>query len=296
MTSLTIEKVDTGVTTSLWSRLRGFRATYSTTHATVEGIAWKYIACGHGEKALLILPGLLGFGEMSFEHILAFENSYRVIAPSYPITITRVLQLTRGIIGILDAEHIDRVQVLGGSYGGMIAQCLVHQYPNRVDRLILSHTGVPRPDRAVKNRRFLAILRLLPMRLLRTMLRLSTRKSMAGAPMQRAFWEAYSNEKIALITKADLISRYQVAVDFDVSCAFAPEDLRDRPGQILILEGDNDPVAESQAREALRALYPEARVHTFHGSGHVASIAKLDEYVAVIRHFLGAEGNTEHGP
>jgi len=46
--------------------------------------------------------------------------------------------------------------------------------------------------------------------------------------------------------------------------------------------------ASYQAREALKALYPQARVHTFHGSGHVASIAKLDEYVAVIRDFLGS--------
>lgn len=286
MNSMAIEGSDMDVTTDSWNRLRRFRATHLTSYATVKGIEWEYIACGHGERALLILPGLLGIGEMSFEHILAFENSYRVIVPSYPFTITCMLQLIRGIVGILDAELIDRAQVLGGSYGGMVAQCLVHQYPDRVDRLILSHTGVPRPDRAVKNRRLLAVLYLLPMGFLRAMLRLSTRKSMADAPMQRAFWEAYSNEMIAQITKADLMSRYRVAVDFDVSCDFAPEDLKSWPGRILILEGDNDPVAASQAREALRALYPQARVHTFHGSGHVASIAKLDEYVAVIRDFL----------
>jgi maspardin len=275
------------VTTTLWSRLHRFRATHPTTCTTVEGIEWEYFACGHSDKALLILPGLLGIGEMSFEHILAFEDAYRVVVPSYPLTITCVSQLIRGIIGILDAERIDRVQVLGSSYGGMVAQYLVRQYPDRVGTLILSHTGVPRPDRAAKNRRFVTIVRLLPMDLLRTMLRLSTRKSLVDAPMQRAFWQAYSNEVIDQITKADLISRYRVAIDFDVSCAFAPEDLKGWPGRILILEGDNDPVAESQAREALGALYPQARVHTFHGSGHVASIAKLDEYVAVIRGFLG---------
>jgi pimeloyl-ACP methyl ester carboxylesterase len=274
------------VTIGLWSRLRGFRATHPTRCATIGGIKWEYIVCGHGEKVLLILPGLFGIGEMSFEQIMAFEGAYRVIVPSYPAPTTRVLQLIRGIVGILDAEQMDRVSVLGGSYGGMVAQCLLRQYPDRVGKLILSHTGVPRPDRAVKNRRFLAMLRLLPTGLLRAMLRLSTRKSMADAPTKRAFWEAYSNEMIAQITKADLIARYEVAIDFDVSCASALEDLKNWPGRILILEGDNDPVAGSQAGEALRALYPQAAVHTFHGSGHVASITKLDEYVAVIRSFL----------
>jgi pimeloyl-ACP methyl ester carboxylesterase len=120
------------------------------------------------------------------------------------------------------------------------------------------------------------------------MLRLSMRKSLVDAPKQRGFWQAYSNEMINQITKADLTARYRVAVDFDVSCSFAPEDLKSWPGQILIMEGDDDPVAESRTREALTALYPQARMHTFHGSGHVASIAKPDEYVAVIRGFLGS--------
>jgi len=277
------------VTTGLWVRLGGFRATHPATSTTVEEIEWTYIACGHGDRVLLILPGLLGIGEMLFEHILAFENAYRVVVPSYPSTVTNVQQLTRGIAGVLNAEHIDRVQVLGGSYGGMMAQCLVRQYPNQVDRLVLSHTGVPRPDRVAKTRSLLAILRLLPMGLLRAMLRLSTRRSLEDAPKQRAFWEAYSNEMIAQITKADLLSRYRVVIDFDLSCAFAPEDLEGWPGRILILEGDNDPVAEAPAREALRALYPQANVHTFRGSGHVASVAKLEEYDAVIGDFLGSK-------
>jgi pimeloyl-ACP methyl ester carboxylesterase len=93
---------------------------------------------------------------------------------------------------------------------------------------------------------------------------------------------------IARVSKADLIGRYQVAIDFDAHAAFAPVDLKDWPGRILILEGDNDPIAEAPARAALKALHPQARVHTFHGSGHVASIAKLDEYIAVIKRFLWA--------
>jgi pimeloyl-ACP methyl ester carboxylesterase len=120
------------------------------------------------------------------------------------------------------------------------------------------------------------------------MLKGATRKSLKDAPEQIPFWETYSNEMIARLSKADLISRYQVAVDFDAHAAFTPDDLKAWPGRILILEGDNDPIAEAPARAALKALHPQARVHTFHGSGHVASIAKLAEYVAVIKRFLWA--------
>jgi len=152
--------------------------------------------------------------------------------------------------------------------------------------LVLSHTGGPKSDRAATNRKFMTLLRLLPMSLLRFMLKGATRKSLRDAPEQLPFWEAYSNEMIARLSKADLIGRYQVAIDFDASSTFTPDDLKDWPGRILILEGDNDPIAEAPAREALKLLHPQARLHTFHGSGHVASIAKLAEYVAVIENFL----------
>jgi pimeloyl-ACP methyl ester carboxylesterase len=177
---------------------------------------------------------------------------------------------------------------LGGSFGGIVAQCLVRRYPQRVRSLVLSHTGGLRSDRAATNRRFIVLLRLLPMRLLRVMLKGATRQSLKDAPEQIPFWEAYSNEMIARLSKADLISRYRVAIDFDAHAGFTADDLKDWPGNVLILEGDNDPIAEAPAREALKALHPRAQVHTFHGSGHVASIAKLDEYLGVIKRFLWA--------
>lgn len=267
-------------------RLLRFRSTHPVKRLTAGGTQWEYIASGRGDEALLILPGLLGIGEMSFQHILAFEGETRVIAPSYPFTLTTVEQMVTGIAAILDAERIDRANVLGGSYGGMLAQRFVRRYPHRVAGLVLSHTGGPKAERAPKNRKVIAVMRWLPMGLLRAMLRSAMRKSLAGAPEHVPFWEAYSNEMIARLTKADLISRYLVAVDFDATSAFTPDDLEGWPGRILILEGDDDPIAEAPMREALKALHPQATIHTFHGSGHVASIARLDEYVAVIRRFL----------
>ena len=284
--NLTIAKADTGAPSAERERLLRFRTTHPVKSTVVAGANWEYIACGRGAETLLILPGLLGIGEMSFHHILAFEREYRVIAPTYPFAVTTVAQLMEGIAGILDVEDIDWAHVLGGSYGGMVAECFVRQYPKKVGRLILSHTGGPKPERAEKNQGFIAILRFLPMGVLRAMLRLATRKSLEDAPKQRAFWEAYSEEMIRRLSKADLIARYQIAVDFDATSRFTPGDLKNWAGRILILEGDNDPIAEAPAREALTAFHPQARVHTFHGTGHVASIAKLDEYVSVIKQFL----------
>jgi pimeloyl-ACP methyl ester carboxylesterase len=118
-----------------------FRGAHPLKRAGRQGVEWEYIISGRGSEALLILPGLLGFGEMSFQHIQAFEDDYRVIAPSYPFELTTVKQLVAGIVALLDVEGVQRAYVLGGSYGGMVAQCLVRRYPQRVLSLVLSHTG-----------------------------------------------------------------------------------------------------------------------------------------------------------
>lgn len=104
--------------------------------------------------------------------------------------------------------------------------------------------------------------------------------------MQRAFWETYFDEMIASLTKADWISRYKVKVDIDETSRFACDDLKQWPGRILILEGDNDPIVRAPARQALAALYPQARTRVFQGTGHAASIAKVDEYSSMIKDFL----------
>lgn len=286
LTTPALDRLYRDVPAEARAELLRFRQTHSLRQIDVAGTTWEYLASGRGPQALLILPGLIGLAEMSFQHILALEGEYRVIVPSYPFRLKDLGEMEAGIAAILDAEGVRQTHVLGGSYGGMVAQRFARRYPERVARLVLSHTGGPKPERAAQSRRVVALFRLLPMGLLRVMLRAATRKSLQAAPEYSAFWVAYSEEMIQHLTKADLIARYRLALDFDATSAFAPDDLMGWPGRILILEGDDDPVAEAPARAALKALHPQASVHTFHGTGHVASIAKLDEYVAVIRRFL----------
>jgi len=203
-------------------QLRRFRATHPLKSFILDGVTWDYLLGGQGRETLLILPGLLGVAEMSFQHSAIFENTYRVIVPGYPFGVGTLDQLVGGLAALLDAEQIDRVHVLGGSFGGLVAQRFVRAYPERVRRLVLSHTGGPRPDRARANRRAVTLFGLLPMRVLRFMLRGATRRSLRDAPEHIAFWEAYSDEMITRLTKADLISRYRLAADFDATSTFTP--------------------------------------------------------------------------
>ncbi len=283
-----MEKIETETKQAIPEReqLERFRAAHLPRRFSRQGIEWEYYLAGSGPETVLILTGLLGVAELSFQQIMALEDDYRVIVPSYPASIKTTAGLLDGIASILEAEGIARYHVIGGSYGGLLAQALVRRFPERVDKLVIAHTGVPEKERAGKNRRLNFLLSLMPMSWLRNLLSQATHKSLEDAPQVLPFWEPYTQEILNRLTKADILARYQVAADYDATCAFTPQDLRDWPGKILILEGDNDAVADEADRRALKALYPQARVHTFHGTGHIAAMANFAEYIGVIKDFL----------
>lgn len=267
---------------------RRFRAAYPSTGRRIADAPWEYIVCGRGDEALLLLPGAPGRGATSFQTILAFECDFRVIAPSYPAHLATVAQLVEGLAAILAAEGIRHAHVVGGSYSGLVAQCLVRRCPDLVQTLILSNTGVPKPGRARACGALLRLLPLLPFPLVRAGLRLGARLFVGRMPAGRAFWRAHFGELIAACTREDCASRLRVWRDCDRNAAFARDDLPGWRGEVLILEAAGDAVFAAAERAALRALYPRARVHTFAGGGHAAMLARQDEEIAAIACFLRA--------
>ena len=85
MNTITFDRLYVNVPYAEKDHLIRFRATHPVRHTIVAGANWEYLAWGRGAETLLVLPGLLGIGEMSFHHILTFESEYRVIAPTPPL-------------------------------------------------------------------------------------------------------------------------------------------------------------------------------------------------------------------
>jgi pimeloyl-ACP methyl ester carboxylesterase len=255
----------------------------------VGGARWPYIVGGCGEQAVVLLPGAPGRAEAAFEYVRAFEGEYTVISAGYPAEIATVEECLHGLAGVMDAEGFGRAHLVGGSYSGLLAQRFVRRYPGRVDRLVLSDTGVPRLERARRYRRYVGLLRVLPMPIVRALWRAGAYLYLREmAPSGRPFWREYFAQLRRSITRRECISRLQVWVDFDRSSRFSPADLAAWPGEILILEAERDTTFPAWERQALRRLYPAAQVRVFTGGGHAASLDRRDEYIAAIRAFLAA--------
>jgi 2-hydroxy-6-oxonona-2,4-dienedioate hydrolase len=209
------------------------------------------------------------------------------VAIEYP-AVERLDDAVRGLATVLDAERIGTADVVGGSFGGLLAQALIRAIPHRVRRVVLSATGPADPAR--RNDRWARLFARVPMALTRGLLRVIVRASLARVGDEAPFWREFYNRAVRDVTRDDIHARYALSADIDRLGPPTPEELARWHGAVLIVEGDHDPVASARTRAALRAIFPTARVRTIAGGGHAVSMERPLEWAGAVRDFVvGAE-------
>lgn len=270
----------------LRQRLEVFRRTHPYHDLQVAGRRWGYVVGGQGERTLLLLPGSL-VPDLFFVPIEALERDFRVIVPAYAAVPT-MAELVAGVAAILDAEGVGRVDVIGSSFGGYVAQCFVRTHPARVDRLILAETGVRHFVSWAPSISLLArLLRVLPARLVRFLMWRLWSTLFTPPASQRAFWRELMQEILTTqLTKANFVSETEIIADFSAHSHFGSGDLAAWPGKILIMESEHDEAYRPANRVRTRAVYPQARVHTIRNATHSAIATHTEEYIRTMREFL----------
>jgi pimeloyl-ACP methyl ester carboxylesterase len=189
---------------------------------------------------------------------------------------------------VLDHEGIQRVYLVGGSYGGMLAQVFTHRHPDIVSRLVLSHTYPPVTKRARSVEPAMRLFRVLPMFIVKKMLRDRMIGILPPKPSPELLLIAAQIRETVdtRLTRQAALSTFMRMMDFDQQ-VFSPSDLVDWQGKTLIMLAEDDPTTPEPLRQSLLDLYPGARLHLFKGSGHATSILESEEYIRVIEEFLG---------
>ena len=249
----------------------------------VDGQRWHYLVGGHGSAVLLLAGGSM-CPDSYFPLIGVLEDEHLVIAPIYP-AVSTIAGLVKGLAAVLDAECVPRVAVFGASFGGYVAQAFVRSQPGRVDRLVLSHTGLRHPAGGGSMAALATVLSVLPARLVRAVMwRVWMRLFSVRSP-EREFWRGLLRGVLHRLSKAQLVAITRCLADF-ADYRLDREDLAGWPGAVLILDSAHDAAYGQAARAELRAAYPAATVHTFHDAGHTALWTEAVEYNEVVRSFL----------
>jgi pimeloyl-ACP methyl ester carboxylesterase len=274
------------VALDLSRRLESFRRMHPYKEVQVEGRRWRYVVGGRGERTLLLLPGGTLVPDTYFILLEALERDYHVIVPAYAAVPT-MAELVTGAEAILDAEGVECVDVMGSSFGGYVAQCFVRAHATRVVRLILAETAVRHFVSQAPLYLLARLMKLLPVGAVRFFMWRLWSKLVTTSPEQQAFWLGLLKEILTTqLSKANLVSVTEEIYDFAEHYHFSSGDLASWPGKILILQSDQDEAYSPAIRAETRAVYPQARVHTFHNAGHTAIMTATDEFISTIREFL----------
>jgi poly(3-hydroxyalkanoate) depolymerase len=200
----------------------------------------------------------------------------------------RMPGIARTLEHMLDALGYDRVDVLGVSFGGILAQQLAHQAPRRVRRLVLAATacgvaglgGVPGSPRA-----------LLALATPRRYQSPDYFRRIAGALYggeARRDPDAVLQGSIAPFSRAPSMRGYLdqlYAISFWTGLPWLWR-LRQ---PTLVLAGDDDPIVPVINGRILAQVIPHARLEVIQGGGHLFLLERPTELAALIAAFLTAK-------
>lgn len=255
--------------------------------AGIGDIVIDYEERGSG-KPLLLITGIPSVGDdwaplagplSESRRVITFDNrgcgSSTVTPGPYSMQ-----QMAADAAGLLDHLGIERADVFGISMGGMIAQELALERPDKVDHLVLgcTHAGIRHSERAPE-------------------------ETMEAFRMQTDDW----SERVRALSKVSFAQGIDPrAHDLFVEkkkgdvqnlegygaqfAAVFSHDTYDRLPQlqmpVLVLTGDDDRIIPAGSSRPLVDQIPNARLHVIENAGHLFFIEQLAETQRVLEAFI----------
>jgi poly(3-hydroxyalkanoate) depolymerase len=200
----------------------------------------------------------------------------------------RMPGIARTVERTLDVLGYDRVDLLGVSFGGVLAQQLAHQAPTRVRRLVLAATAAGAPFLGGVPGSPGALLTLATPRRYRSPdhYRRVAGPLYGGAARQDA--DALLHGSAARFSEAPTPSGYLDQL-YAIALWTGLPWLWRLPQPTLVLAGDDDPIVPVVNGRILAGLIPDARLQIVRGGGHLFLLERPAEMAALIAGFLAQD-------
>ena len=257
---------------------------------TVEGMRLRVRVQGSGPPLLLVM-GLGGSIEL-WDPLLAAIEGREMIAydapgtgesdlPGRPLSMSQLAAVADGLV--LQLGH-DRVDLLGVSFGGAVAQQLAFQAPGRVGRLVLAATACGLG--AVPGNPLAMTVMLTPYRYYsRRYLELVAPFLYGGGASQPSLTD---QQALARLHRPPSLQGYYMQLMAIAGWSSLPF-LRSIRQPTLVMAGDDDPIVPLSNGQMLTRLIPDARLHVVKGGGHLFLLDRARESADVIQQFLGSD-------
>lgn len=242
---------------------------------------FRYKVYGEGPP-LVIVPGLDGITEFFADIIPQLTPQYRVILYYLPLLAEAPSPeaytfdfIAADMKEVLDELGTARVDIIGESFGGAVAQVFALNYPEAVDRLVLVSTFA-RTELSLKLRILAPIARFSPQWVfarahVHDVCEPSDPRWAKDLLIREAAWADHASvmARIKIVNELDLRSR--------IPTITAPA---------LLVIGGIDRFTGPLGREMLKLL-PDARLEEIPGAGHLCHMVYPDRFVELALDFLG---------
>ena len=247
---------------------------YNAKNGTLKigGTTMDYIRFGTGDRILVMLPGL-GDGLRSMKGTaLPMAFMYRMFAKDFTVyAFSRKNDLPQGyttrdmaedLAEAMDLLGIPKADILGVSMGGMIAQHLAIDYPEKVDKLILTVTSArPNPILTESIDQWVSCAKR------------NDHTALMDSNLRRIYSDSYYRKNkwmvpiLGKLTKPKSYDRFYVQADACLSHD-AYESLNQIQAPTLVIGGEKDLSLGGDASREIAAQIPGAQLLMYEQWGH----------------------------
>jgi pimeloyl-ACP methyl ester carboxylesterase len=256
-------------------------------YISVNDVKWKYLTSGNSDKVILLLHGMGGAYDLWWQQVDFFDKDYKIITYTLPEDIDNLDDALIGIKAILKKENVGNFTAVGTSMGGYIAQYILKQMPERLDKMVFSNTFPPNEEILKENKTKSKIIPYLPEIIISWFGKKSIEKKLLPSAHNDTLLKAFLPS--LPFSKKSFINRFYVVVD---KFMINPSSYKYKRVPKLIIESDNDPLVSEKLRKELKELYPDAKVFTFHNEGHFPYINASKQYNQILSQFINEKNNT----
>ena len=258
------------------------------------GDRWSYMEAGRRDAPPIVLLHGVGANAMHWRFQFAgLSDRYRVIAwnaPGYMLSDAFVKDwpdckdYADALADFLGALRLDRVNLVGNSFGSRVAQCFAAHYPDRVIKLAMTGTGFG--QRALPDERKKEII--------------ATREAQIakggfafGARVAALLGSKAPPETAAIVQqtlRATNPRGFMHGVKLGLTDFYSP-DVADRfKFPVLMIEGSEDRVNPTERNAAiLSKALPQGRLEVLQGYGHLTEVEAPETVNRLLREFFGTE-------
>jgi pimeloyl-ACP methyl ester carboxylesterase len=256
------------------------------------GDRWSYMEAGRTGAPVIVLLHGVGANSMHWRYQLAgLSDSFRVIAWNAPGYILSDAFKTEwptcqdysdALSDFLAAMKLDRVNIVGNSFGSRVAQCFAIHQPSRVIKLAMTGTGIGPKGMSEEDKAKIV----------------ATREGQIakggygfGARVNALLGKNASEQTINLVrdvVRATSPRGFMHGVKLGMVDGYDPETVAAKvTAPVLMISGSEDRVNPIEKNAAILAkAMPKAKLEIIEGVGHLPEVEVPDKINAMLRAFF----------